>query len=204
MAFSSKSQGPLGISAPALDLASCLSYLLEMHHTHQHVGGSGKPFKKETRSASFNQALPKHVSLAAHAGFFFFSLNKQLHLAKHTYKNTAAANRRTSEAEKTWSLRVSENPGAAPMEEGRRAGWSAGSGLETAGTPSSASELSPTLFALPPFTLKGAAKSNVLWGSGPALSLRSVAFRAPGEPGTYLSSKRDFRHWHMHGPGSFY
>lgn len=79
MPFSSKAPQPIGTSGPALDLAAfpytqfpclgCNSYLLEIYSTQQHVVGSGKPFRKETCLARFNQAFPKHVSLAALAAF---------------------------------------------------------------------------------------------------------------------------------------
>lgn len=77
--FSSKSHQPVWSSAPALDLAAfpytqspclgCNSYHSEFHYTPQHVVGSGKALRKETWLVSFNQALPKHVSLAAQAVF---------------------------------------------------------------------------------------------------------------------------------------
>lgn len=97
----------------------------------------------------------------------FFSFNKQSHLAKHTCENTAGANRQTSEAGNTGSLYVSRDPGAAPLKEGQRAGGSAGGSQEqpTAGAQPLLLLSFPQPFsALPPLTLKGAAKSKVLWG----------------------------------------
>lgn len=73
--------GPSCLSLHSVSMFGLNSYLLEIYSTHQHAVDSGKPFRKETCLARFNQALPKHVSLAAQAA-------KRAIISRHTWQST--------------------------------------------------------------------------------------------------------------------
>lgn len=132
--------------------------------------GSEKAFGKETRLASFNRALPKHVPLAAHAVFLLFfylisSYTRPSILVKTQPGPTGGSLRLLH-----WEYGCVRDPEAAPTRKSQDC--QRGSGLKSTGSPEQ-QQVHPLLqMSVPhppptplPLTLKGAANSRVLRGS---------------------------------------